>query len=49
VIEASRCARLLLETAQPIVILTEDRRKNFDRDIALQALIASPVDLAHLR
>src|SRR6266542_1793282 len=46
-VEGACSLSLLLEAAQPVVIRREGRRKDFDRDVAFQPLVPSPVDLAH--
>ena len=38
---------LLFEAPQPVAILAEERRKNFDRDIPLQPFIPRSIHLAH--
>ena len=46
-VERGHRARLLLEPAQAVGILRENFRKNFQRDVAAKARIASAVHLAH--
>ena len=46
-VEHARCARFLLETAQPVRIGGEGRREDLDGDVASQACIPGSVDLSH--
>src|SRR5215469_9215110 len=45
--QAAGRLRLLLEPAEPIGVLRIRRRKDLDRDVALQPPVARPVNLAH--
>src|SRR5215468_3440418 len=46
-IQGSGRLGLLLEALQPVGVLRERRRQHLDRDVALQTLVARPVDLTH--
>jgi hypothetical protein len=40
-------ARFAFEPREPIRIARKDGREDFDRDVAIQARIAGPVDVSH--
>jgi hypothetical protein len=46
-IQPTRSSRFLLESAPPIRIAGKRRRQDFDRDVALQLMVACPIHLAH--
>ena len=46
-IERSRGGRLLFETAHPILIHSDVRRKHFQRDFASQRSVLRQIDLTH--
>ena len=46
-VQAAGRSRFLLEAAAPIRIVHERRRQDFDGDVALQLMIAGPIDFTH--
>src|SRR5262245_16993341 len=46
-VQSSGRLGLLLEALQPVGVLRKRRRQHLDRDVALQTLVARPVNLSH--
>ena len=46
-IQPAGSARFLLEPAPAILIVRKRRRESFDRDVAVQLMVARPVHLTH--
>jgi hypothetical protein len=47
VLQARDGLGLALETGTELLVLTEVRRKDFDRNLAVEPRVASPIHLAH--